>query len=117
MKERLKVRLFKALILPVIMYPIIPIHTCSNNQIERLKKIQKSGIRWISNIEWTSRTNLETRREILRIEDIMERLKRLAQDIWKKIEEENGDFFIETDSMNMIRQHARFSSSYEAAYA
>ena len=110
-------RLFKALILPIIMYPIIPIHTCSNNQIERLRKIQKQGIRWISNIGRTARINLDTRREILGLEDIMEMLKRLAQDIWKKIEEENGDFFIETDSMNMIKEHARFPSSYTAAFA
>ena len=93
------------------------IHTCSDRQIKRLKKIQKDGIRWISNIGRTTRTNLETRREILGIEDIMERLKRLAQDIWSKIEAENSEFFVETDFMNMVNQNARFPSSYDAAFA
>ena len=38
------------------------------------------------------------------IEDIMERLKRLTQDIWRKIEAENSEFFVEMDFMNMVNQ-------------
>ena len=41
--------------------------------------------------------------------DIMERLKRLAQDIWSKIEAENSEFFVETDFMNMVSQKCKIS--------
>ncbi|CAL4148820.1 unnamed protein product [Meganyctiphanes norvegica] len=49
LKTKLKVRLYKALILLLLTYPVVPINICSETQIKKLQVIQNNAIRWITN--------------------------------------------------------------------
>ena len=117
LKKGLKLRLFKTLILPLLLYPIIPINACSKSQINKLQKIQDAAIRWIYNENPPTRCPIELRHRQLKLEYIADRIKRMAETIWTNIEQENGEFFQHTKQIVMAAPHNRFPSSYEATYA
>ena len=68
LKKKLKVRLYKTLILPLLTYPVIPLNACSKTQIMKLQRIQNDAIRWICNERWPIRCPIETRHQELKIE-------------------------------------------------
>ncbi len=49
MPENIEIRLVKTLILPILDYPPIPIHTMSKNQTSKLQKIQNKALRFATN--------------------------------------------------------------------
>ena len=53
---------------------------------------------------------------MLKIEPINDRINRLAQNIWYKIETENSPFFEITKNIPIIFGHAWFKSSYAATF-
>ena len=112
LKRKLKLRLYKALILPILTYPVVPLNNCSSTQIRRLQVIQNNAIRWIMNEKRPLICPLEIRHAELKLEYIDFRLKRLAESVWHKIEEENSDFHRESMTMQMPVSHNWFPSSY-----
>ena len=116
LKKTLKLRLYKTLILPIILYPVIPLNTCSDHQIERLQKIQNRAVRWICNERWPIICPLIQRHEELKLEFINERIKRMAEGIWSKIHDENSAFHQNTIDIQMIMPHKSYPSSYDKTY-
>ena len=112
LRRKLKVRLYKALILPLLTYPVIPLNICSNAQIKRLQVVQNNAIRWIMNERWPLICPLETRHADLKLEYIDFRIKRLAEAVWYKIEEEDSDFHRTAMAIQMPLPHSWFPSSY-----
>ena len=116
LKEKLKLRLFKVLILPLLTYPVIPLNILSNEQMEHLQVVQNDGIRWIKNERWPIRCPLDIRHEELKLEYIRDRIKRLAEGQWDKIVTENTEFWRETMAIPTPQPHAWFPSAYNASF-
>ena len=112
LKKKIKVRLYKTKVLPLLAYAAVPLNICSPNQIKRLQIIQNKAIRWITNLYYPNICNIDNQQEILKIEPIKYRINRLAQNVWHKIEEENSEFFEATLNIPIIHGHAWFKSSY-----
>ena len=116
LKQKLKVRLYKTKVLSVLTYASVPLNICSVTQIKRLQVIQNDAIRWITYSYYPVRCNIEEQQRVLKIEPIKERIDRLAQKVWFKIEEENSDFFKTTSDIAIINGHAWFKSSYAQTF-
>ena len=116
MKQKLKVRLYRTKVLPILTYASVPLNICSPSQIKRLQVIQNDAIRWITNSYYPNTCNIEQQQRILKIESIKERIDRLAQRVWFKIEEENSEFFKVTSDISIINGHAWFKSSYDQTF-
>ncbi|CAL4061101.1 unnamed protein product, partial [Meganyctiphanes norvegica] len=92
LKTKLKVRLYKALILPLLTYPIIPLNIISDTQLKKLQVIQNQAVRWISNERWPIICPIELRQQEQKIEPMRQRIARLAEGAWTQIAEENSHF-------------------------
>ena len=112
LKTKLKVRLYKTLILPLLTYPVVPLNICSKTQIKRLQVIQNDAIRWIKNERWPAACPLDLRHQELKIEPLDLRIRRLAEGVWNKIHEENSFFHNQTLAINMHNPHKWYPSSY-----
>ena len=93
LKQKIKVRLYKTKVLPLLTYASVPLNICSSSQIKRLQVVQNTAIRWITNTYYPNTCNIENQQELLKIESIKDRIDRLAQGVWFKIETENSPFF------------------------
>ena len=116
LKRKLKVRLYKTLVLPLLTYPVIPLNTCSRTQMIKLQRIQNDAIRWICNERWPIICPTDVRHEELKIERIDDRIKRLAEGVWHKLEEEDSAFHTETLGIQTPHPHNWFPSSYDATF-
>ena len=112
LNKKLKVRLYKSLVLPILTYPVVSLNICSRTQIQKLQVVQNHAIRWISNEYWPNICPLNTRHQELKIEYIEDRIKRLAEGVWNKVEEENDTFHIQNKNIIMQLPHTWFPSSY-----
>ena len=114
--RKLKLRLYKSLVLPLLTYPLVPINACSKTQIKKLQTVQNKAIKWIMNEYWPTRCPLPQRHNDLKLEYLSERVKRLAEGVWNKVLDENSHFIQETFNMPTINSHSWFPSSYEATF-
>ena len=112
LKKKLKIRLYKSLVQPLLVYPAAPLNMCSDNQMYQLQKIQNKGIRWIANEYYPIICNLDEKTELFKIEPIKDRIRRLAEGIWSKIEELQTVAFQETLDIEFLQPHGWFRSSY-----
>ena len=99
------------MVLPHLTYPVIPLNALSKTQTEILQKVQNRAIRWICN-ESMRNCRLTQRHHDLKLEYIEDRLKRLAEGYWYKIEEEDSEFWRETLQKPIPVPHAWFPSAY-----
>ena len=78
--------------------------------------MQNNAIRWICGEKWPIRCPLAQRHNELKLEYINERIKRMAEGIWSKLEEENNVFFQTTKEITMFEPHGCYPSSYAATF-
>ena len=116
MKKKLKVRLYKTKVLPLLCYASVPLNICSPSQIKRLQVVQNKAIRWVTNTYYPNICNIEDQQVLLKIEPIKDRMDRLAHKVWFKIEMENSYFFETTLNIPIINGHAWFKSSYAQTF-
>ena len=115
-KQKIKIRLYKTKVLPLLTNASVPLNICSQNQIKRLQVVQNKAIRWITKLYYPNRCNIDQQQEILKIEPIKERINRLSQKVWFKIETENSEFFNTTLNIPIVNGHAWFKSSYAQSF-
>ena len=84
--------------------------------MEKLQKRQNDAIRWICNEKWPLRCPLEERHRELKLETIKERIKRMAERVWSKLEEEGSEFYTNTIRIEMTNPHISYPSSYERTF-
>ena len=116
LNRKLKLRLYKALVLPLLTYPVIPINACSKSQMKKLQTVQNKAVKWICNEHWPIICPLRQRHEELRLEYLSDRIKRLAEGVWYKVTEENANFIRETMDLPPQNPHHWFPSSYMATF-
>ena len=116
LNKKLKLRLFKVMVLPLLVYPVIPLNALSNNLIYQLQIVQNDAVRWISNEYWPTICPLHQRHTDLKLEYLKDRIKRLSEGVWVKINEENTQFWRDTLAIPTLTPHNWFPSAYEASY-
>ena len=116
LRKKIKVRLYKTKVLPLLAHASVPLNICSPSQIKRLQIVQNKAIRWITNTYYPNICNIENEQELLKIEPIKDRINRLAQKIWFNIETENSPFFETTLNIPIVNGHAWFRSSYAQTF-
>lgn len=90
---KIKLHLVKALILPVLTYPPIPLHTMSRTAISRLQKVQNAALRFVYNTRWDEFRTSESLHELASLPALNVSLHRLATKVWEKLDEEGGEQF------------------------
>ena len=113
LKRKLKIRLYKALVLPHLTNPAAPLNMISNAQMKKLQTVQNKAIRWICN---DNRCNIEVQQQRLKIEPIKDRIRRLAEGIWSKLEEIDTEMLQDALEINYNNNHSWFRSSYARTF-
>ena len=116
MKRELKLRLFKALVLPLLTYPVIPLNAISKNKLNHLQIIQNKATLWICNEYYPNRRSNVRIHADLKLETLDDRFKRLAEGIYHKIIEEDSEFWRETMNIDMALPHKWFPSAYNHTF-
>ena len=116
LKRRIKTRLYKTLILPLLTYPVIPLNATSRTQLAKLQRIQNQAIRWICDERWPIICPIEQRHHDLKIEKMEDRIRRLAEGVWHKLDEEGSAFHQETLRIQTPHPHNWYPSAYDATF-
>ena len=113
--EHIKIHLVKALILPIIQYPPIPLHTVSDTQLSKLQKIQNKALRFATNQYYpytmtTEEIHIHTNTKPLNIF-----LHEQAQKIWTSLDNMQHDTYLKLVQHKTYIQkyHRHFPSSLE----
>ena len=85
----------------------------SNAQMKKLQTVQNKAIRWICN---DNRCNIEVQQQRLKIEPIKDRIRRLAEGIWSKLEEIDTEMLQDALEINYNNNHSWFRSSYARTF-
>ena len=92
MTPKIKLHLYKALIRPILEYPVVPICITSKTNQLVLQRVQNKALRWVHprNTIIDRLTNEQIHRE-LSMEQQNTRLYQLASKTWSKLETTNRD--------------------------
>lgn len=105
LQPKMQAHLFKAFILPIIEYPITPLCTASNSNIKKIQGFQNRFLRKLANQNIdTINLNIEEIHRKFKFEATNERLFRLADKAWNKIEEINPEL-VERSNENILNDH------------
>ena len=114
LSTRIKLRLIKALVIPILTYPPIPIHALSKTAVSRLQKVQNSAIRFALGTRWDDFRTSQSLHEEASIPALNIRLHDLATSIWQRMAEEDWDQFRTIQDLHdgaPDRHHAWFPRS------
>lgn len=101
LQPKIQAHLFKAYIVPIIEYPITPVCVASQSNIKKMQGFQNRFLRSLANhdIE-TINMSIEDIHRKFKFEAINERLFRLAEKAWNKIEEINPELVDRSNNNN-----------------
>ena len=123
MKTKFKLHLVKALVLPHLYYPPVPLHLASRNQMRKLQVVQNKALRFAFNIKWYE---FKTNKEIHKMKPIHMPVNQVlywrAKKNWEAIDSgAAGDsqlledlFDLEVDFLHAYKRMKKFPSSYAA---
>ena len=123
MKTKFKLHLVKALVLPHLYYPPVPLHLASRNQMRKLQVVQNQALRFAFGIKWYE---FKTNKEIHKMKPIHMPVNQVlywrAKKIWESIESgAAGDSELLEDLLDLevVFRYAykcmrKFPSSYAA---
>ena len=111
-----KRRLYKTIIRPQLLYPIIPLNTISHSSYRKLQQVQNKALRFIENTKRTDRipsTTLHTRNELPAINTY---IHRRAIDAWTQLHDKNPDLYdtLKPEADELTR-HTYFPTSFLTA--
>ena len=81
-----KLRLYKTLIRPALIYPVIPLHTARKSQLKSLQRVQNKALRFITNTHWTEYRTSRSLHEECQVKPINQYLHQQARSLWNKIQ-------------------------------
>ena len=110
----LKLHLIKALILPILTYPPVPLHALSKTAISKLQRVQNSALRFAFGIRWDDYVTSAALHEAASLPALNVRLHEMAARIWTQMEAEGWDQFRALQTLHeeaLPREHAMFPRS------
>jgi len=113
LSQTLKRKLYISTVRSSLIYPIIPLHTCSNSATLRLQRIQNRALRFITNTHWTDFKTSRQLHDETNLPTINVLLHDHARRIWEKIRDtDEGLYNSLTFSPDLNdRQHRYIRSS------
>ena len=113
-----KLLMVKALIIPTLLYPVVPLNTASKTNIQKLQSCLNKALKFVFNVRYpqvATAASLHTRAKLV---PINQKLHQQSKNIWTKISEGIAgdlDKFNTIIGMNMVNKHRDFPSSYDRA--
>ena len=107
LETKTKMHLYKALVRPILEYPVIPNALASNTQMSNMQKIQNRNLRIINKNDNNDSTTMKQLHDHYNIEPINTRLFKAAQKLWNKFQKEEADIYEKStmENRNPIRDH------------
>ena len=93
LSEGNKKKLFKATVLPSLIYPAVPLNTLSVRQFKRLQVKQNDALRMIGNVTKWDRPNMTQLHRRLEIDPLNITVHKLAKTTWEKIKDNHPDIY------------------------
>ena len=94
LEPKIKLHLVKALVLPVLTYPPIPLHVLSKRAHSRLQRVQNVALRFATGVRWDDCVRMEDLHEEATVPPINVRLHQLAAQIWQRMADENWEQYL-----------------------
>lgn len=117
LSSKIKLHLYKALILPIIDYPVIPTNTLKPSNWKKQQAVQNKALRWINGDVPPYDTTIQTLHTKYNIEPLNIRNHRLAYNMWEKIRTEFPEETEEFETLTFNRTHAWWPLAYLSAEA
>lgn len=117
LSPRLKLRLYKALVLPLLDYPPIPTNTIRQSNWKSLQAVQNKALRWINKDVPPYERTVEDLHTLYNIEPINIRNFKLAKNAWNKMRREFPDETALYETTVFDRHHAWWPLAYIPADA
>ena len=88
--RKIKLRLYKALVLPMLTYPAVPLNITSRSAQLSLQRVQSTALRWVhgkyDEADGERRLTNEALHAMYKIEPLNHRIHRLARGTWERLE-------------------------------
>jgi len=109
----LKRRLYITTVRSALIYPTIPLHTCSNSATLRLQRIQNRALRFITNTHWTDFKTSRQLHDETNLPPLNVLLHDHARRIWEDLEDSDPVLYDKLTFSQELndRQHRLFKSS------
>lgn len=117
LRPTLKLRLYKALVLPIIDYPPVPTNTIANSNWRKFQGLQNKALRWVNNDLPPYSTTVEELHEKYQMEPINIRNHRLAKNDWDQIRREFPDETTHYEDTTFDSSHSWWPLAYIRADA
>ena len=113
MPNKIKIHLIKTLILPLLDYPPIPIHTLSKTQIRKFQKTQNKALRLATDLRYPYTMNTREIHEHTNTLPMYIRLHLRAVKTWEKLELFDNHHLssLKENQKNIIKYNKWFPSS------
>ena len=114
---KLKLHLVKALVIPVLTYPPVPMHALSRRSISRLQKVQNAALRFAFATRWDEFVSMESLHERASIPALNIRLHQMAKKVWERMALEEWEHYTAIRELHELlpgRNHAWFPRSLRA---
>lgn len=112
LSPRIKLHLYKALILPVLDYPVIPLNTIKTSNWKKLQSIQNKALRWIDASIPPYVSTIQDLHEAYKLEPLNVRNHRLAAKAWENVRLNFPDKTEEYERQEFVSTHAWWPLAY-----
>ena len=117
LEPKIKLHLVRAMVLPVLTYPPIPLHALSKRAHSRLQKVQNAALRFAYGVRWDDYIRSVTLHEEADIPPVNVRLHQLAARVWQRMADENWEQYLALRDLHEAapdRDHSWFPRSIRA---
>ena len=110
---KIKVHLVKAMVIPTLEYPPIPIHSLSKNQIIKLQRTQNKALRWATEQRHPYTLSTVDIHELTNTPPTNIRLHKQAEEIWNKLRQDQNEIYTQLtlNTENITKYNMHFPSS------
>ncbi|MPC51788.1 hypothetical protein E2C01_045642 [Portunus trituberculatus] len=99
----LKLQLIKALVLPILYYPPVPLHALSKTTISRLQKVQNSTLRFTFGTKWDDFISSAS------LPALNVHLHEMATKLWQRMEDEGWDQYRVLKALHEETPHQQYA--------
>lgn len=80
-----KMYLYKALVLPILTYPAVPLNTLSKSNMLNLQAVQNKALRWVEAAQPPYENTIQELHNKWKLEPLNRRIYNLSYNVWEKV--------------------------------
>ena len=88
-----KLKIYKATLLPSLIYPTVPMNTISKTQFIRLQVIQNDAVRCITNTRRDDRITMRSKHRDLKLDPVNITIHKQAKKTWEKLKDTDQELY------------------------